>query len=317
MRQHILGIAIALLLVGCGARHTTPKEAAEAAATESHAPGTRRMKRSAEDIYALRTAEERMRAIESYWDDFDFAIGDRIVEYDTLDIFHAFADYVMLIPSDKADSLLRGLMHRAESSRHVLDLFTAVTEMVLHDPNSPLRNDEYYIPILEVLVASPLLDEYDRIAPCYDLEIAKKNRIGEVATNFRYTLSNGKRAWLHDIEASYIILMFSNPGCPMCRDIRYELEASPLVNELRERGELVIMTIYPDEDVEMWREHLKELPVGWINGYDEKMTLTTERLYNLNAIPSLYLLDSQKRVMVKDGSSVPQIENTIALSEAQ
>lgn len=317
MRQLLYALCAVLLLVGCGTR-PKPKQATDATATtESYVPGTRRMKRSAEDIYSLHTKEEYMRAIESYWDDFDFSIGDRIVEYDTVDIFQAFADYVMLIPAEHADSLMRGLMHRAEESRPVLDLFASVAEMVLHDPNSPLRNDEYYIPILEVLVATPLYDEYDRIAPTYDLAIARQNRIGSVATNFRYTLANGRREWLHDIEARYTILMFSNPGCPMCHDIQLQLMASPLINELRERGELAIITIYPDEDIAAWRNYLKELPEGWIHGYDEGMHLTTNRLYNLNAIPSLYLLDGTKRVLVKDGTSVPYIENIIALSEAQ
>jgi hypothetical protein len=36
----------------------------------------------------------------------------------------------------------------------------------------------------------------------------------------------------------------------------------------------------------------------------------------LQAIPSLYLLDSDKRVIIKDGTSVAQIENAIAYFEA-
>lgn len=255
--------------------------------------------------------------MDSYWDKFDFEAGEHVKEYDTLDLVYAMADYVMMIDPADADSLLRGLMHRAEASRPVLDLFASVTEMVLHDPNSPLRNDEYYIPILEVLVASPLYDEYDRIAPAYDLDLALKNRIGTVATDFVYTLANGREGRLSDIDSRYTIVMFSNPGCPMCRDIRYEMEASPLINELREHNSIAILTLYPDEDVATWRDHLKELPMGWINAYDRELRLTTERLYNLNAIPSLYLLDEAKRVIIKDGSSVAQIENAIAIMEAE
>lgn len=284
-------------MASCGHR---PSKSSED--TKSYAPGTRRMERS---------------ALDSYWDKFDFEAGERVKEYDTLDLVYAMADYVMMIDPADADSLLRGLMHRAEASRPVLDLFASVTEMVLHDPNSPLRNDEYYIPILEVLVASPLYDEYDRIAPAYDLDLALKNRIGTVATDFVYTLANGREGRLSDIDSRYTIVMFSNPGCPMCRDIRYEMEASPLINELREHNSIAILTLYPDEDVATWRDHLKELPMGWINAYDRELRLTTERLYNLNAIPSLYLLDEAKRVIIKDGSSVAQIENAIAIMEAE
>ena len=59
------------------------------------------------------------------------------------------------------------------------------------------------------------------------------------------------------------------------------------------------------------------MPAKWINAYDDGMVIASESLYNLNAIPSLYLLDTQKRVLVKDGVSVPQIEDVISIIESQ
>lgn len=316
MRIRVLYIVLTLLLVvGCGSRHTTTEQ--DKATTERHyAPGTRPIERR---IYigAITSEEEYRHALEHYWDGFDFTIGERVAEYDTVDLIYAMADYVAIIPPQGADTLLRSLMHRAEASRPVLDMFATITELVLHDPNSPLRNDEYYIPILEVLVATPHYDEYDRIAPAYDLDMVRKNRIGTVANDFVYTMASGRQGRLHDIATEYTIVMFSNPGCPMCRDIRREMEASPLINELCERNTLAILTLYPDADITAWREHLSELPAGWINAYDKGMVLTTERLYNLNAIPSLYLLDRDKRVVIKDGTSVADIENIVAIMEGE
>lgn len=110
--------------------------------------------------------------------------------------------------------------------------------------------------------------------------------------------------------------MFSNPGCPMCREIMEEITSSPLLNLLTEHGDLRTLSLYPDEDLEAWREHFKDMPTSWIRAYDKGMKITVERLYNLSAIPSLYLLDNQKRVIIKDGTSVAQIENTIAYLES-
>ena len=50
--------------------------------------------------------------------------------------------------------------------------------------------------------------------------------------------------------------------------------------------------------------------------YDEGMKITHERLYDLRAIPALYLLDGQKRVLVKDCADVGYIENFILKSAA-
>lgn len=308
--RYIASLLIALLVVGCSGRQKSNNEQI------TYEPGTRTMKRSVEDISTLRSHEEYEDMITHFWDDFDFEAGDEVIAYDTIDIINALGEYVRYIPPQKADSLMRALTRRTLRSKPVMEFFSTIADIVLHDPNSPLRNDEYYIPILETLLESPLLDEYERIVPQYDLDIALKNRIGRVAVDFTYTLADGRSYRLHDIEANYTILMFSNPGCPMCREIMEQIGASPLLNELSERGDIRIISLYPDEDLEAWHQHLGDMPNSWIKAYDRYQTITTERLYNLSAIPALYLLDKDKRVLIKDGTSVAQIENVIAYIES-
>ena len=312
-------IAVAAIFVSC-IDTQSKRDDADKADVAHFEPGTRQLDVDF-DIYNISTEEEFNRAIDRYWDGFDFECGERVAEYDTVQVMQVFADYVSYISvgaeRERRDSLLRGLVLRAEKSRPVLDFFAYVAEGVLHDPNSPLRNDELYIPILEVLVESPLYDEYDRIAPAYDLELARENRIGEVANDIAYTLVNGKRGRLHDIDSDYVILMFSNPGCPMCREIIEQISSSPLLNEMMENDLIEVLSVDPDEDLEAWRDHLGEMPRRWINGYDDGMKISEERSYNLQAIPSLYLLDGEKRVIIKDGTSVAQIENAIAYFETR
>ena len=310
-------LTLAVLLVSCGG--VANKSDANDADVVRYEPGTRQVDIDF-DIYKYTSKEEFDEAIGRYWDRFEFECGERVIEYDTVSLLQAFADYVAYINVGmepmQCDSMLRGLMHRAEASRPVLDFFAYVAENVLHDPNSPMRNDELYIPILEVLVESPLYDEYDRIVPIYDLELARQNRIGNVANDIVYTLANGKTGRLHSIDSDYVILMFSNPGCPMCREIIEEITSSPLINEMMENDLVEVLAIYPDEDLVAWRDHVGDIPRSWINGYDAGMRITEARSYNLQAIPSLYLLDSEKRVIIKDGTSVAQIENAIAYFEA-
>ena len=59
------------------------------------------------------------------------------------------------------------------------------------------------------------------------------------------------------------------------------------------------------------------MPSRWIVGYDEGMKITETKSYDLRAIPSLYLLDSTKRVLIKDGVDVAHVENVIALMESE
>lgn len=63
---------------------------------------------------------------------------------------------------------------------------------------------------------------------------------------------------------------------------------------------LQILALYPDQDLTLWRNKLAEIPSTWITGYDADQKITHQNLYNLDAIPTLYLLDQNKKVILKD-----------------
>ena len=299
-----------LLLVGC---LSTPQR--NNATDNSNDDGLDTMPRRLELPFSslgdITSREQLQHCIAHYWDDLDFKAGSAIEEYNRDDLYAAFAQYVLIIPRNEADSLLRSLIQRAEQSREVLDLFSEMARDVLYDPNAPTRNDEYYIPVLEALLDSELLDEYDRIIPQTELHTVLQNRLGHIANDFDYTLANGHHHTLHSLRADYTILLFNNPGCEMCKSIIEQIEASELIKTLSRSHDIKILAIYPDEDIEAWRNYLQTMPRGWICGYDKELRLTSERLYDLKAIPSLYLLDSDKRVLIKDGSSVAQLEQAL------
>lgn len=247
-----------------------------------------------------------------YWDNFDFADTAFLARADTLQLFEAYARYVQLlfsVPTDGAP--MDSLMRRAAVSRPMLDYFAMLADQVLGDPNSPLRNDEFYIPVLRAQLSSPWYDEYERLAPEYRLSLASQNRIGEPANDFRYTLASGATGTLYGLRAEYVLLFINNPGCPMCREIREAISASPMLTELIEHGRLRVLALYPDENLDEWRAYREQIPASWINAYDDGCVLREKGLYDLSAIPSLYLLDAQKRVLVKDATDVALVEEVI------
>ena len=264
----------------------------------------------------LNPEEHRAYMVEHYWDKFDFSDTLFIAEVDTSHMATAFAIYATgYVPDSLAHSAMSRLMQKASASRKMFDYFMTLSEMVLHDPNSPLRDDEKYIPVLEAAVASPLYDEYERMPYEYDLKVAMQNRVGRKANDFVYTLSSERSARMYNVKAEYLLIFISNPGCPMCRDIREQLMASPLLNELSERGKFKVLVIYPDKDLEAWREHLGDYPSSWINAYDKGGVITEQNLYDLKAIPALYLLNKDKVVMAKDCTDVEYIEHLISEAE--
>ena len=298
MKSVILALILAIFGFGC-----TPKP-----------------KNNTPKSYHFRYIEAPMQATEEqqiaylrdhFWDKFDFADTLYTTKADTIEMLRAYALYVQNFVGPVDQAPIRTLMQKASASKKMFDYFVTLSEKLLHDPNSPLRSDELYIAVLEAQLASPYLDKYEKIAPEYDLRIVSQNRIGHKANDFRYTTKSGSSSNLYSINSDFVIIYINNPGCAMCRDISEALKASQLISDLQSEGKLKILAIYPDENLDEWYKHHSDIPSSWINGYDKGCHIERENLYNINAIPALYLLDKQKMVLVKDSTNVAEIEQIL------
>ena len=189
---------------------------------------------------------------------------------------------------------------RKDTASNVFESMTSIAESYLYDPNSPMRNEDFYGPYLERLAQCEYVDEGMRQAYAFDAKMCALNRTGTKATDFRFSDSSGRIRRLYDIKADNIILFFSNPGCKACLDIINTLKSMPVVTEGVASGRLAVLNIYIDEDLEAWKEYMPIYPEVWYNGYDPDYVIRTDVLYNVRAIPSLYLLDKDKKVIMKD-----------------
>lgn len=304
MYRIALILSLSLFAASCGGRRSRPQQTACVPQPRVFLPAIAPAR--------LSPQEQRDYLRWHYWDRFDFADTLFVREADTVQMVEAYARWVALIFDRPADAApMDSLMRRASASRPMLDYFTMLAQQVIHDPNSPLRNDEFFIPVMQAVLASPYYDEYERIGPAYDLAMASQNRLGQRANDFRYTLASGATGTLYGVKAEYTLLFINNPGCAMCKQLREQIAGSPMLSEMIERGRLKILALYPDEDLTEWRNYRDHIPASWINAYDAGCLVRENGTYDLTAIPSLYLLDSDKRVLVKDSTDVPYIEEVI------
>ena len=243
-----------------------------------------------------------------FWDKFDFTDTLYTTKADTIEMLRTYAVYVSQFVGPTDQEPIRKLMQKASVSKKMFDYFVMLSDNVLHDPNSPVRSDELYIAVLEAQIASPHYNKYEKIAPEYDLRLAMQNRIGHKANNFRYTDASGRTRDMYSVQSDFVIVYINNPGCAMCRDITKALQESQLITQMQKERKLKILAIYPDENLDEWHKHRADMPSQWINGYDKGCLIARETLYKINAIPALYLLDREKKVIVKDSTDVGEIE---------
>ena len=238
---------------------------------------------------------------EHYWDKFDFRDTLFLTHPDVLE--QALVDYVVVLPYadiDQARKSISRLIGQTRADTAMFRFFREKTEHYLWDPNSPYRNEELYIPVLETMLASDELDMATRARAEYRLATALKNRPGTVATDFMFALESGQKRKMSQIQAEYLLLFFNNPECSTCAEIIAHIQNSPLMNALQRDERLTVLAVYTDEDLPKWRSYQTHMPAEWINSYNPDSVIKNEKLYDLKAIPSLYLLDADKTILLKD-----------------
>jgi len=205
------------------------------------------------------------------------------------------------------------LLRAAARDSVAFGLTTDIAERYLDDPNSPLRNEALYMVYLEELLRLPGLSEYDRIRPAARLETARKNRPGGVATDFAYLDRTGKRRTLHTTaKGRPLLLVFYDPECGHCAGILQQVGESPVLRECVARQELAVLAVYTEGNRRLWDETKTRMPQEWTVGFDLDSIVERE-LYAVPAMPVMYLLDGDRRVVLKD-AMLPEIERMLNVS---
>ena len=226
-----------------------------------------------------------------------------------VDVEQKFADWTSIMEHagqriwSKAVGNLYGrafACEKKDSSSQVFETFADLFQKYYYNPNSPMRNEDVYYHFVSRYasyegLSDVLKGKYEREA-----RLCALNSIGTKAADFRFTDRRGNTRNLYDIKAEQTLLFFSNPGCEACMNIINVLREDPVISSMVASGRLAVVNIYIDEDIQTWRSYMPVYPEEWYNGFDPDMILRSNEIYAIRAIPSLYLLDSEKRVIMKD-----------------
>ena len=141
--------------------------------------------------------------------------------------------------------------------------------------------------------------------------LAKQNNPGHPANNFSYNMPDGNKKKLYEIHAKHTLLFFYNPECDACKQYKDLIVKSKVIDAKIRNGTLKVLAIYIDNDLSIWKKHLPEMPKSWIHGRDENEYLYKNNFYDLHAIPTIYLLDKNKKVILKDVLDMKLIERAV------
>lgn len=260
--------------------------------------------------------ERRDYLLTHYWDQFDFTDTTLVNNRDVTE--QGFVNFIALLadgttPEELTRESLENWCAGFVGKEHARQVLTQTADSYLFNPNSPFYNEALYGMYLEALLGKLPQTDAMRSTYRFKLELIRRNNVGEKATDFVYYLSDGSRHTLAatPVKNDRLLLMFYDPECESCHEVLLQMAADTALAEAVRAGKLSVLAVYTEGNEEAWRKALPDMPGGWTVGNDRK-AVKTGALYDLKAMPSLYLLDGKKTVLLKD-AAYEKIRATLAL----
>ena len=228
----------------------------------------------------------------SVWEGFAFSNQQAVESRDAEERFARFLlSLEQQTPTQQAEQI-GALLAKAEQY-NATARFLTLAEKYLYDPNSPYRDDEQYLLFLQYAAAHQLADYTTNPRYQKHYTMVQKNRVGHKATDFPYITQAGEKGRLYQLQSKYILLFFHDPDCDECQYVKKQLENQHA--NFAQKG-VQVVAVYIDDEVEAWRK--AHYPSTWLSVYAPE--IDKQDLYDIKALPTLYLLDYQKRVVLKD-----------------
>ena len=189
-----------------------------------------------------------------------------------------FVDFINLMAYADSVTCAKAAKAFADSivfSEQRLNYFEDLARHYLENPQSPLHNEMVYSHLLRAL---PVTSQRQFLICQLSL-----NQQGRLSADFSFVDAKGKKQRLYGIQSPLTLLVFYDPLCEHCQEQMPQIQ-----------GESVL-------------QKTSGLKVVYV---DTNLNPDVMKDYYLPVLPSLYLLDAHKRVIVKNGS-LQQIVNRL------
>lgn len=207
-------------------------------------------------------------------------------------------DYLYLLrQTDNKDINIQRFVSLMCKQERTFSMILYWLDNILYDSSSPHYNENLYSSLMNAVIISDA-DSVIKMIPRQRMEMINKNQVGKQANDFSFVTKEGDTNCLYKVEAQLLLLLFNNPDCSLCHQAEKSIAQNELLQSLLNSGRLKLLAITPDADYEEWMNHT--YPSNWLVGYDKEKVIYEQRLYDIQRLPCLYLLDKDKRVLLKE-----------------
>lgn len=179
------------------------------------------------------------------------------------------------------------------------------------DPNSPLRNDEIYSMALERESLCDSWTSFDQKRISWAQRLLENNAVGSAVKDI--VLGGEEETTLHHLIDRPVVFLLYGEKCAACSELIDALGKSDFLLEKAASGEIRLVSMYVGDDPQEFVELSRRLE-GWNNYFDILSSVYSAVTFDIRLVPSLYLIDSDKTVLVRGTLNVGEIENKLVIN---
>jgi hypothetical protein len=213
------------------------------------------------------------------------------------DNFSNFISLFSVVDSTVQRKSVENMLQKLAPERESYRLMVQTARKCLYDADSPAKNEDYYLMVLDAVEKGPDLGVAERLQETTERRWIAKNRVGTLAADFAYRTGDGKRTSLMETEIrDNLLLFFYDPDCEHCSEVANELAGNEEMNARIAEGNLRVLAvnIYGEEGA-----NRVAIPSNWTRGVDLS-GIEEHELYVVRSTPALYVLDAYHKVLLKD-----------------
>ena len=126
----------------------------------------------------------------------------------------------------------------------------------------------------------------------------RRSLIGQTAANLIMQDQDLQPKNMYDIKKKYTILFIFDPDCGHCREETPKLVS--FYNAHKTKFDLEVYAVSADSSMQKMKDYIKEMKMPWITVNGPRSYVGSyQNLYDANQTPSLYIIDSKKKIIAK------------------
>ena len=165
------------------------------------------------------------------------------------------------------------------------------SEIMGHDAVMVKLADDIYLSGKADWVSKEFKDDLRK-----QIELIRPNLIGKKARDMVMDSYSGMYVSLYDVHRDFTILYFWEPDCGHCKESTPKLKA--YYDRVKSQG-IEVFAVCTQSDKQKWSKYIEENKLTWINGWDPQRTSRYDFNYNVQATPTIYVLDKNKIIIAK------------------